>query len=333
LYSYSNLIDFGQVEIGDTKDTIIDMLIVNKSMSDVQITGISVQKPDTLHFSILQDITNEILPPNGTIGVQLRYNPSAIGENNGTLTIEHTGTLSPLKIGLLGEGIKPRIDTLTIEAGNITGSPGDVVELPIYIRNLSQLGIRPQVTGLQVVLTYNSTLLDPLDYYPNWFDNENRIMKIDLPTTFGPDSILAKIRFKVALGNDSLSPLKLSEAAPIGKGKMRITTFVGNFTLTGFCTEGGPRLFDPFGKLALNQNNPNPITSIGTISFSLKENGQTKLSIIDLNGKIIKILVDNYLSKGDYSIKINADEFPNGAYRYILETPTQKLSKSLIIQR
>lgn len=333
LYSYANLIDFGQVELGDSKDTVIDMLIVNKSMSEVQITNVSIQKPDTLHFSILQDITNEILPPNGTLGIKIRYNPSAIEINNGTLTIEHTGTLSPLKIALLGEGIAPRIDTLTLEAGNITGSPGDVVELPIYIRNLSQQGIRPQVSGLQVYLTFNSTLLEPLDYYPNWFDGENRVMKINLPTTFSTDSILAKIRFIVALGNDSLSLLRLSEPSPLGKGKIKISTVDGNFTLMGYCTEGGPRLFDPFGKLSLNQNYPNPITNTGIISFSLKENGWTKLSIIDINGKTIKVLVDENLTKGEYSIKINADEFSGGVYRYILETPTQKLSRSLIIQR
>ena len=333
LYSYANLIDFGQVEIGDSKDTLIDMLIVNKSMSDVQITSVSVQKPDTLHFSILEDITNTILKPNGTVGVKIRYNPSAIEINNGTLTIEHTGTLSPLRIGLLGEGIKPRIDTLTLEAGNITGSPGDVIELPIYIRNLSSQGMRPQITGLQVYLSFNSTLLEPLDYYPSWFDQENRVMKLNLPTTFGPDSILAKIRFLVALGNDSLSRLSLDEASPIGKGKVKISTTEGKFTLTGFCTEGGPRLFDPFGKLYLNQNYPNPITSVSTITFSLRENGWTKLSILDLTGKTIKVLINKNLSKGDYTTTINSDEFPNGVYRYVLETPTQRLSRSLIIQR
>jgi WD40 repeat protein len=333
LYSYSNLIDFGQVELGDTKDTVIDMLIINKSISDVQITKVSIQKPDTTHFSILEDITNQVLPPNGTIGVKIRYNPSAIEINNGTLTIEHTGTLSPLKVGLLGEGILPRIDTLTVVAGNITGAPSDIVELPIYIKNLSQYGIRPQVSGIQVLLTFNSTLLEPIDYYPNWFDGENRVMKINLPTTFGADSILTKIRFLIALGNDSLSTLKLSEATPIGKGKMKISTEDGKFILTGFCRQGGPRLFDPFGKLYLNESNPNPITSIGKITFSLKENGWTKLSIVDLTGKTIKVMVNDNLDKGEYTIYVNASEFPSGTYRYVLETPTQKLSKGLIIQR
>jgi WD40 repeat protein len=333
LIAYSNVLDFGQVELGDSKDTVIQMLVVNKSQSDIQIQNISLQKPDTLHFSIISKPDQQILKPNETIGFILRYTPTALEMNDGTLVINNDGQLSPLKIALMGEGVLPRIDTLTIALGSISGSPGDIVELPIYIKNLSQFGLRPTIQGFSANIRFNGTLLKPLDFFPDWFDKQDRVMKVTIPSTFGSDSVLMKLKFKVALGNDSLSQIKIENVAPIGLAKMLINTEDGKFTLTGFCNQGSPRLFDENGRIYLNQTYPNPTNSIFTLDFSLIENGYTHLFIIDYMGQIVKTIIDQNMQKGKYQIKVNTADLASGQYQCILETLTRRYTTNLIIQR
>lgn len=333
LFAFANLIDFGQIELGDSKDSVIKMIVINKSVSDIEITDNRIQMPDTLHFSLVDDIDKKLLKPNETAGIQLRYTPSALEINNGTLAIEHNGNLSPLKIALLGEGVIPRVDTLTLSASDISGEPGQIIEMPIYIRNLSPNGIKSSITGFTTNLRFNSSLLLPLDYFPSYLDGSERVMQISLPTQFGPDSILTKLKFKVALGNDTISTMKLEYTAPIGLGKVLISENEGKFRLKGFCEEETPRLFDSDGKIFLKQTFPNPAINSITLSFSLIETDLTKLYIIDITGKIVKYILDEIAQKGEYSVQVDISDLPSGQYRYILETPTRKFTNNLIIHR
>lgn len=333
LFAYSNLIDFGQIEVGDTKDTVISLMVVNKGMADVNIQNIAMMGPDTLHFRILNNPITATLSPNESMGLVIRYSPTAIELNNGTIAFYFDGALSPLKIGVFGEGIMPRVDTLTLAVGNISANVGEVFELPILIKNLSRDGIRPTITGITTHLRFNSSLLLPLDYHPNWFDGEDRVMKITLPTTFQSDSVLMKIRFKANLGNDSLSNLTLENSSPVGLGKIKISEESGQFRLTGYCTEGGARLFDSEGKVFLKQTYPNPTNGDINLDFSIIEVGYTRIYVVDALGKEVKVLVEGELPKGEYHYNLNINDLPSGQYRYVLETPSRKFSQSLIIQK
>lgn len=333
LYSYTNVIDFEQVEIGDSRDSTISLMVVNKGFFDVEIEKIELQKPDTTHFRIINNPGRTILKPNQSLGLIIRYTPSATEVNNGTVAFFYNGTLSPLRIGLLGEGINPRVDTVTIYIGKHTASPGQIVEIPIKISNISQDGIRKSITGIRTHLRFNSSLLTPIDYYPNWMDGNDRVMKLDLPKSFGTDSILAKIRFKAALGNDSLTTLKLEYSSPIGLGKLKVNTLDGEFKLTGYCNEGGPRLFDSEGKVYLKQAIPNPNSGVAKIEFSVVEIENTRIYLVDMNAKLVKEIINQPLSRGDYSLDIDLNELPSGKYYCIMETPTRRFTQTLIIQR
>jgi hypothetical protein len=164
-------------------------------------------------------------------------------------------------------------------------------------------------------------------------DGNDKVMRLTLPSQFGPDSILAKLRFKVALGNDSLSEIKLEYTSLIGLGKVLIDEEDGKFTLKGYCNEGSPRLFDAEGRVYLNQSFPNPASNSISLDFSLIETDLTKLYIIDITGKTVKTIIDGISPKGEYSIQISLADLPAGQYRYILETPTRKFTRNLIIQR
>ena len=55
-------------------------------------------------------------------------------------------------------------------------------------------------------------------------------------------------------------------------------------------------------QIALSQNYPNPFNPITTIDFNLTESGNVNLSIYDINGKLVKELVNEDRGEGLYSV-------------------------------
>ncbi len=68
----------------------------------------------------------------------------------------------------------------------------------------------------------------------------------------------------------------------------------------------------------LLQNTPNPFTDETFISFSIDKSTQVDLSVFDLNGRKRATLVNQFLSPGDYTHLLNADQLETGIYYYRL---------------
>ncbi|MBN1231874.1 MAG: T9SS type A sorting domain-containing protein [Candidatus Coatesbacteria bacterium] len=64
---------------------------------------------------------------------------------------------------------------------------------------------------------------------------------------------------------------------------------------------------------------PNPFRSNVNINYSIKEDGQIKLQIFDISGKLMKTLVDEKKQKGNYSLiwQANTDKKINGGVFFI----------------
>lgn len=79
----------------------------------------------------------------------------------------------------------------------------------------------------------------------------------------------------------------------------------------------------------LYQNYPNPFSNSSIIEFELKQAGMVNLAIYDLNGRKIKQLLNRYFDVGRNSVKIFANELPQGKYYYRLVSGSTVLLKSL----
>jgi len=66
--------------------------------------------------------------------------------------------------------------------------------------------------------------------------------------------------------------------------------------------------------LMLEQNYPNPFSTVTQINFSLAETKSVDLSVFDSNGRKVESLLSKQLNSGDYSIQWNASDLPSGNY-------------------
>ncbi len=325
----SNVVDFGLVFIGDTKDTSIS--IINNSGSAVRIDSIKKLGPDYFHFNVTSQVNGKIIQPGERLDVSLRFMPETIGRLNSLVRFYHNGSSSVLDLSMFGEGVLPRIDTATIVIGDASGKPGDIIQVPVYISSVSSQGIAPTITGFNITVEFNSTLLEPLnDSNPEIYDGKRKL-KLELPVTFDNDSLLKLIEFRVGLGNDTVTSINITELSLSGNGKMVLFGKDGQFTLQGYCVNGGNRLFESDSRLFLSNNVPNPVYESTEITFSVIEKGRTELYLIDILGNRISTIVSGELQPGVYSYKINSSGLPAGKIFYILQTPTQVLVKSMDI--
>lgn len=71
---------------------------------------------------------------------------------------------------------------------------------------------------------------------------------------------------------------------------------------------------------SLRQNSPNPSNNESVIEFDLRKGGYVNLSLYDISGKLIEILInDEFKNYGSYQVKVESKKYEAGVYLYKLE--------------
>jgi hypothetical protein len=72
-------------------------------------------------------------------------------------------------------------------------------------------------------------------------------------------------------------------------------------------------------KFVLNQNYPNPFNPSTILSYNLKTDASVKLTVFNLVGQSVRVLVDGYQTAGYYEASFDATDLPAGIYLYKLQ--------------
>ncbi len=333
LQTFIKFIDFGEVVIGEHKDTTINPLLKNRFFDQIRIDSIVFSQPEDYHFKMLNVSFPIKLNPDDNFPLSLRFIPDSNTLFYSTLNIYSNGRGSPNKIPVIGKGINPVIDTVLIAVVSSVGKPGEIIEIPLICKNPSGKELSDSFRGILADCSFNSTLLEPIgsEILNDYIDGTIRTITLKLPYNKENDTLLGKIKFKVGLGNDSITQIKILNSKPIHSERIHIIEHSGKFKLDGICSEGGSRLFDSEGMLFLSQNHPNPFSDETNISFGVIEKGFTRLLLFDLYGNLEKVVFANYLEPGEYDISIKSENLNSGLYFYVLQTPTQVIKKKLVI--
>ncbi len=82
-------------------------------------------------------------------------------------------------------------------------------------------------------------------------------------------------------------------------------------------------------KFSLSQNYPNPFNPTTHFVFRIADFGFVRLTVYDVIGKEVQVLVNEELQPGSYEADWDASAYPSGVYYYKLEssgfTDTRKM--------
>lgn len=93
-----------------------------------------------------------------------------------------------------------------------------------------------------------------------------------------------------------------------------------------------PKPFIP-SDYALYQNYPNPFNLSTTIEFDLPERTYVKLSVYDILGREVEVLVDEVMLRGRRSVPFDAGNLSSGVYFYRINTGKLVQAKKMVVLR
>lgn len=81
----------------------------------------------------------------------------------------------------------------------------------------------------------------------------------------------------------------------------------------------------------LEQNYPNPFNPSTKIGFRIMKSGFARLTIFDISGREISVLINNELKSGNYEVNWNAENCSSGIYFYTLKINEFTNTKKMLI--
>lgn len=325
----NDMIDFGQVAVGFGKDSLRAVTIANIGTAPLDVTGATHGGPNGADFATLAGDAPFTLLPGDTAKLDFRFSPAAVGPARDTLWFEYEGGSAPLPVVLLGEGIEiPAAATVALPT--IEAYAGDTITIPVMLPTQSNLSAST-ATSFTARMRFNATLLEPIAPTPGGtIEGDERVIELELPLTADADGVVARLLFRAALGDDSTTTLILEDPQSVG-GPVAMTSLAGTFRLLGICYEGGARLINPNGTLALKIAEANP-TSDHDLSIALEtiEAGRTTLRLFDDAGRMVAGFIDEEMAPGIHDRSLDLDGIANGIYILHLQTPSQ--SRSVIVE-
>jgi photosystem II stability/assembly factor-like uncharacterized protein len=84
-------------------------------------------------------------------------------------------------------------------------------------------------------------------------------------------------------------------------------------------------------RITLHQNYPNPFNASTTISFELAEPQVVNLSVYNLLGQKVEVLLDGKLNAGTHEVRFDAGSYPSGLYFYRLKAGEHSATRTMVL--
>ena len=91
-------------------------------------------------------------------------------------------------------------------------------------------------------------------------------------------------------------------------------------------------VLDGKNDFALDQNYPNPFRNETVIRFTLPQRAKVNLSLFDMNGRLVRVLVNESKESGTHAVTFNSGTLTRGLYYYKLQTGELTAVRKMTVQ-
>ncbi|MBO6574227.1 MAG: T9SS type A sorting domain-containing protein [Rhodothermales bacterium] len=84
-------------------------------------------------------------------------------------------------------------------------------------------------------------------------------------------------------------------------------------------------------RVELSQNFPNPFNPTTSFEYSLTKTADVQVQVFDVLGRVVATLVDGVQQPATYRLSFDASSLASGTYIYRLTTPTQTLTRTMVL--
>jgi type IX secretion system substrate protein len=322
---FSELIDFGVVEVTDYRDTT-KFLITNLSDENIEITNSYIFGPDEKQFEILEGGGPFTLGANSDHELKVRFAPKYAGRTSSRIAFEYTGVGSPAMAYLYGAGIGG-----SVRVSSDSCYAGEKRVFKLHFGGVKLEKFAELVDSYKGILRVEKTLLAPTDATKLYKITDDSTY-IEFSGNLDPNNdAIAEIEMVAGLGRHLQTSIDIEEIKWYSKGEeieYENENESGMFTLLGICQEGGNRLINPDGEISMEVM-PNPTGDELKVVLNLIEMGDSELIITNSSGEEVYRKTISGQAK-NREIKIDLCNTVQGAYFISLQTPTTKIDRSFV---
>lgn len=264
-------------------------------------------------------------PFNGVVGLQVRYTsgagevitnvPGSTGYGERVATINMTIVPPPRAAGLVWNLEESGIVSPTFSAafGVYDGSYNGI--LPVELSSFVSTIQRNSVT---LKWETSSEINNSGFEIERKLTDNNEWTKIAFVNGFGNSNELKSYNYK----DNSLNTGNYNY-------RLKQIDYNGNFEYFELANEviiGVPLQFE------LSQNYPNPFNPSTKINFSLPVDGNVKLDVFDISGKLVKTLINNEFKPANYyTVEFNGADFSSGTYFYTIQSGNNVETRKMVL--
>lgn len=185
--------------------------------------------------------------------------------------------------------------------------------------------------SFEATIRYNATVLESINLPCN---RVNDVCTLTVSGTTGDSAgILAELEFIPKLGNADRTPLEIVSFVWKDAPAIKTITKNGEVRLLNVCREGDSvRLVRQVAATMLAAY-PNPASNHVTVDYTLGEQGNTTIEMIDMQGRVVATLLSGNSKPGNFTDKINLLLIPNGSYFLRMQTPNELFTKQITVQK
>ena len=160
--------------------------------------------------------------------------------------------------------------------------------------------------------------------------NERTFMWINPDPSLEPDTLDANVK-RNSTANDGFNILALEcggeDVMETHWDEIRLGTSYEAVSVTSL-----PRADQNIPvQFTLSQNYPNPFNPATQIEFSVLKKGNVEITVYDVSGKNVAVLVNEVLNSGNYKVQFSAVDLPSGIYFYRISTSTGMITKKMTL--
>ena len=341
-HNYVNAYDSIQYHGGpiaiDVKDGVRYGIIHHNTVEDIPANGIYIDAWDTYahHIDIYQNYIHNCTGQGIQIGA------------------ERGGPIDSVKVY---NNIIYKIGWVGISSGDYNGGDGTLynkTNVHLFNNTIINAGYRGWGNGIYTQSSFkNGKIYNNIIYdcKPNGMDlnrqDNNMVTNNCIYKSVGSDSgdegenaVLEDPQFvDVAHANFYLkrtSPcidVALAEGAPAFDYAGTARPIGAGFDIGAYEIEQADGVFNEALPIRNMNAYPNPFSDKISISYTVDQPTDVKLSVYDMYGKEIEILVNQKQLNNDYNIEWDGSAFPNGVYFINMQNDYQSISKKVILNR
>ncbi|MBR9979312.1 MAG: choice-of-anchor D domain-containing protein [Bacteroidetes bacterium] len=331
----SSLIDFGEVELGDFRDTVV--VFENIGYGPLRLHSPMLGGTDPGEFAYIGDDAF-ILQPGERDSFTIRFAPTSVFEKNAFLELNSNDSDSRvIRIPLTGIGVT------TLEAGVSNTLRAQAQEQNLLPITLFSNREGSNTTAYSFELEYDRGLLLPVDVVTAGtlsatFDVTMTVLspgRLRITATGGEalhgTGTLLFLRAWAVWEQPAMSALDMHDLVfNIGNPRARMVD--GSVAIDSICNQYLKNVSFAAPPI-LRRNHPNPFNPSTRIAFSLPVETEIRLDVYDVSGAHVTTLAQGWYAAGEHAVDFRAAGLPSGLYFYRLRSDAHALTRSMLLLR